>query len=99
MKNLRWVATIVGVLLTGVLILYLSGVLVIEVTNEDGRPKGTIDHVASLRDRKDLNVLFILTDTLRAQHLHTYGYERETSPTFDYMASSGVRFAHHLAQS
>ena len=99
MKNLRWVATIVGALLTGVLILYLSGVLVIEVTNKDGRPKGTIDQVASLRDRKDLNVLFILTDTLRAQRLHTYGYERETSPTFDYVASTGVRFARHLAQS
>ena len=98
MKILRWAAAIVGVLLVGAAILYLSGILVIEVTNADSRPKGTIDQVTSLRERKDLNVLFILTDTLRAQRLHAYGYERETSPTFDYMAETGVRFARHLSQ-
>ena len=38
------------------------------------------------------NVLFILIDTLRADHLSTYGYERETSPTLDWLASVGVRF-------
>jgi arylsulfatase A-like enzyme len=46
-----------------------------------------------------LNVLFVLVDTLRAHRLSAYGYERETSPTFDYMSSTGVRFARHLAQS
>ncbi len=99
MKILRWAAAAVGVLVVGASMLYLSGILVIEVTNDDSRPKGTIDQIASLRDRKDLNVLFILTDTLRAQRLHAYGYDRETSPTFDYMAETGVRFARHLAQS
>lgn len=99
MKILRWSAAIVGVVLAGALALYLSGILAIEVTNADPRPVGSIDQVASLRERKDLNVLFILTDTLRAQRLHAYGYARETSPTFDYMASTGVRFARHLAQS
>lgn len=99
MKFLRGLAVVVGALLAGVLVLYLSGVLAIEVTNDDPRPKGTIEDLASLRERRDLNVLFILTDTLRAARLHSYGYERETSPTFDYMASTGVRFARHLAQS
>ena len=99
MKILRGLALTVGALLAGALILYLSGILAIEVTSDDARPVGTIDQIESLRERKDVNVLFILTDTLRAQRLHTYGYERETSPTFDYMAKSGVRFARHLAQS
>ncbi len=99
MKILRGFAVALGALVVIALGLYLSGVLQIEVTNDDRRPKGTIDQIASFRDRKDLNVLFILTDTLRAQRLHTYGYSRETSPTFDYMASTGVRFARHLAQS
>ena len=99
MKILRGFAIAIGVLIAVVLVLYLSGILQIEVTNDDRRPKGTIDQIASFRHRKDLNVLFILTDTLRAHRLHAYGYERETSPTFDYMASTGVRFARHLAQS
>ncbi len=99
MKVLRGLAVVVGAILAGVLVLYLSGILAIEVTNDDPRPTGTIDQIASLRERKDLNVLFILTDTLRAERLHAYGYARETSPTFDYMAATGVRFARHLAQS
>ncbi|MEZ4331400.1 MAG: sulfatase [Myxococcota bacterium] len=99
MKVLRGFAIAVGVILAGALALYLSGVLVIEVTNQDARPKGTIDQIDRLREQTDLNVLFILTDTLRASRLHVYGYERETSPTFDYVAETGVRFARHLAQS
>jgi len=52
-----------------------------------------------LRDRSDLNVLFILVDTLRAERLGSYGYERDTSPVLDQLAHSGVRFERHLAQS
>ena len=38
-------------------------------------------------------------DTLRAERLSSYGYPRATSPTIDFVASQGVRFAHHLSQS
>jgi arylsulfatase A-like enzyme len=65
----------------------------------DPRPIGTIDDLARFSERGDTNVLFILIDTLRAHRLHVYGYERETSPTMDYLAASGVVFARHLSQS
>ena len=65
----------------------------------DRRPRGSAEDIARLRDRGDLNVLFILVDTLRAEHLGSYGYERDTSPVLDRLAHSGVRFARHLAQS
>src|SRR4029453_6924818 len=65
----------------------------------DPRPIGTIADIERLSQRKDVNVLFILVDTLRAHRIRTYGYERETSPTIDYLAASGVRFARHLSQS
>jgi arylsulfatase A-like enzyme len=65
----------------------------------DDRPVGSADDIAKLRERKDLNVLFILIDTLRADHLGSYGYSRDTSPLLDHLAASGVRFARHLAQS
>jgi len=99
MKALRPLAIAVGASIAIFLVLYLSGVLVIEVTGFDKRPPGSVEQIQSLRERRDLNVLFILTDTLRAGRLHAYGYERETSPTFDYLASTGVRFARHMAQS
>lgn len=38
------------------------------------------------------NVLLISLDTLRADHLSCYGYERKTSPTIDRLASAGVMF-------
>ncbi|MBW2542553.1 MAG: sulfatase [Deltaproteobacteria bacterium] len=65
----------------------------------DSRPIGTIDDVLALRDRDDVNVLFILVDTLRADRLGCYGYERDTSPNLDALAASGIRFAQQVSQS
>lgn len=39
------------------------------------------------------NVLFITIDTLRADHLSSWGYHLETSPNIDKLASEGVRYA------
>ena len=71
----------------------------IRVVGDDPRPVGSAEDIAALAERDDLNVLFILVDTLRAHHLGSYGYERETSPTIDALAGSGARFAKHLSQS
>ncbi len=38
------------------------------------------------------NVLLITIDTLRADHLGTYGYPRKTSPAIDSLAKRGVQF-------
>lgn len=63
------------------------------------RSGGKIEDLASLRERKDLNVVFILIDTLRADRLGSYGYGRKTSPHLDELARQGIRFAHVLSQS
>jgi len=65
----------------------------------DRRPRGSAEDIAGLRDRDDVNVLFIVVDTLRAERLGSYGYARDTSPGLDRLAHSGVRFALQLAQS
>ncbi|HEY8153572.1 MAG TPA: sulfatase [Myxococcota bacterium] len=79
---------------------FLSTIVRIRLPGDwDPRPRGTLEDIARLRERRDLNVLFILVDTLRAEHLGSYGYARDTSPFLDSMAGSGVRFAHHLSQS
>jgi len=39
------------------------------------------------------NVLLVVIDTLRADHLGAWGYERPTSPRIDALAASGVRFS------
>ncbi len=39
------------------------------------------------------NILFITVDTLRADHLSSWGYHLETSPNIDKLASEGVRYS------
>jgi arylsulfatase A-like enzyme len=45
------------------------------------------------------NVILLVVDTLRADHVHGYGYERETTPTLDAIMSRGVRFDAAIAPS
>lgn len=72
------------------------------VPSAEIRPAGGAKEVEALPERAaagKLNVLFLLVDTLRADHLSAYGYTRETSPTLDYLTRNGVRFDRHLSQS
>ncbi len=45
------------------------------------------------------NVIIYLIDTLRADHLGTYGYPRPTSPNIDHFAKDAVVFENARAQS
>ena len=47
----------------------------------------------------DWNVLLVSLDTLRADHLGCYGYERATSPVIDELAAAGVLFRQHVASA
>lgn len=42
------------------------------------------------------NVLLIVLDTVRAQSLSVYGYEKPTTPNLEQFAKSGVRFEHAI---
>jgi arylsulfatase len=43
------------------------------------------------------NVLLVVVDSLRADHLSCYGHERVTSPALDDLAAQGVLFTHAYA--
>jgi len=45
------------------------------------------------------NVVIIVIDTLRADHLGCYGYARETSPEIDRLAGHGLLFERAIAQA
>ena len=76
---------------------YLASV--VDVRWRDPRPVGGAADVERLRERDDVNLLFVLIDTLRADHLGAWGYHRDTSPVLDRLARGGVRFAHQVSQS
>jgi arylsulfatase A-like enzyme len=52
---------------------------------------------AACSDARPRNLVLITVDTLRADHLGSYGHERDTSPAIDALAASGVRFARAYA--
>jgi arylsulfatase A-like enzyme len=83
----------------------LAGVLVVaavlsqfEIRTPD-RPAGRPEQITSLREQSDVNVIWILVDTLRADRVTSYGYERETSPFMSFLADTGIRFEHCMSQS
>jgi choline-sulfatase len=48
---------------------------------------------------RPLNVLLIVVDTLRADHLGAWGYERNTSPAIDGIAADGIRYTTGISQA
>lgn len=53
---------------------------------------------AEVPTRSVSNIVLVTMDTLRADHLSAWGYERQTSPVIDALASEGVRFDQAWAQ-
>jgi len=53
--------------------------------------------VASLPEGPRWNVIILLIDALRRDHLGLYGYSRDTSPFLDQLASQGVVFEDAIA--
>jgi len=93
MTRRSWLLTAGGV------ILVLAALATQLQVSMPSRPSGDIEDLRALGERGDLNVVFLLIDTLRADRLGAYGYERPTSPTLDEISASGVRFARAEAQS
>lgn len=90
---MRWLAALVLVLAVGLLL--WSSVEIRLPARHTADPQA----IERLPARGDLNLVFLVVDTLRADHLGAYGYARDTSPTLDRLAETGVRFARHVAQS
>jgi arylsulfatase A-like enzyme len=63
----------------------------------DGRTLYTAVPELVRRTAERPNVVLISIDTLRADRLGCYGYDRPTSPAIDAMAAQGTRFAHAVA--
>ncbi len=53
----------------------------------------------SIGENQKRNVILIIIDTLRADHLSCYGYFRNTSPSIDSLAASGTLWQNAYAQS
>ncbi|MGC1872610.1 MAG: sulfatase-like hydrolase/transferase [Acidobacteriaceae bacterium] len=61
--------------------------------------KSTPRHNAAAVSLKPINVVLITLDTVRADHLHCYGYQKIKTPNIDALAASGVMFEKAVAQT
>ena len=98
-KSTHWYDARWPWIMTALLLLGAYASLWVGVREGDPRPEGSVVDIENLSQRDDVNLLFILIDTLSADRLGSYGYERDTDPTLRYLADTGVRFARHLSQS
>lgn len=55
------------------------------------------DRALPAGDASRPDIIILSIDTLRADHLGAYGYERDTSPFFDELAANGARFEENFA--
>jgi arylsulfatase A-like enzyme len=81
-----------GALLTGAVIRSRPAAV-----TPDESPIGEPDATASAVDRP--NILLYVVDTLRADHLGVYGYDRPVSPALDAFAERATVFENAVAQS
>lgn len=54
---------------------------------------------AATEQRRPANIILVSIDTLRADRLGVYGYDRPTSPTIDALAARGTRYTRAIAES
>ncbi len=86
-------------LATGAILLILAALFRYVEIRTPNRPGGSWEQITELAEREDLNIVFVLIDTLRADRLSAYGYERPTSPILEGLVASGIRFDDAIAQS
>jgi arylsulfatase A-like enzyme len=86
------VAGLIGISITGNVISNLG----------DDNHAETIKYASSVISEdyvcENCNVLLVTIDTLRADHLSTFGYYRETSPNIDALADKGIKFSRAYSQ-
>jgi arylsulfatase A-like enzyme len=92
--NMRWILFAVGALALAAAFVFTQVRIL-----PDSRRTAPPYAIEVLKNRDDLNVVFVMIDTLRADRLGAWGYERDTSPHLDDLAARGIRFAQHRTQS
>ncbi|MFC2162641.1 sulfatase [Candidatus Altiarchaeota archaeon] len=90
-----------GYIVISVLVLFslIYGCLERTPENEGGISRIKPDIQSAGKQGNDFNIIFILVDTLRADHMGAYGYPRNTSPNIDDFASNNILFEEVRSQA
>ena len=91
MEVMRWIPGTVASIL-GVILLLGCG-------QEAQSPAPVAQRDSAGADCRDCNVVFVVSDTLRAQQLGLYGYDRPTSERLDRLGNEGAWFEYAQSQA
>jgi len=80
------------------LLILLTIMFLLSCSDGEEQTDGMLDDQAS-EISNNRNIILIIIDTLRADHLSCYGYHRYTSPTIDSLAAAGRIWINAFAQA
>jgi arylsulfatase len=78
------------------ILLYIAFLFMGILRQQLNRSKTTFNRKVESDDY--INIIFIVNDSLRSDHLSCYGYNKNTSPYLDMFAKKGVLFARAITQ-
>jgi arylsulfatase A-like enzyme len=94
MKKAGWL--FVGIAAISCVVVSSIGPFSFEESSEDKSESYVMDEVELLANSTapgdSPNIIWIVIDTVRVDHLSCYGYERNTTPNLDIIASEGILF-------
>lgn len=85
--------------LVSILIITSVGLLMIIIFFPEPFMRIVDTEKSSIHQRKKPNIIILLLDCMRADHLSCYGYTRNTSPTIDALATQGIKFNYAISQA
>lgn len=91
------------ILLSAVALVFLVISVIVHFNNDHVRKDGESNTLKTNAKSVDLelkdrpNILWIVLDTVRADHLSSYGYSRKTTPNIDRIASEGALFENAIS--
>ena len=77
----------------------VSGGVLAAITGLAGQNANAQILTKDSRSNSKLNIILVAMDQLRADHVHSYGYFRNTSPSLDRMAAEGTLFTRMYASA
>lgn len=93
--------------LTAILIGTGAIVYAYKIAIQDSNDKKSNSSLKTVKDEiykselacQECNLILLSVDSLRADHVSAYGYERQTTPTFDQLAQKGALFLNYFTAS
>jgi len=100
MNKRIWILAVIFLVLAGLLtyLFFLKARPDKKITTSDKTLK-SFRSLLSPVELEELNVILFTIDTLRADHLECYGYDKVKSPQINRLAKEGILFEHNIVQA